>query len=328
MPLALELQRRGHEVLVACGARVGRYAQQIGITAVAAGLDLDPDRLGAGIGVKPPPDLTPQTAERWARRAVFVETFAAALVGDLRRVAEDWRPHVMIRDRSEYAAWVAGETIGVPVVTMTFGRLPNPEDELDVAGDALQVLRRSQGLGPDPDLSTLYAGPVLVPAPRCYVDPAALVLPSVSFVQPMLHDSPSDERLPAWVTNLGARPVVYLTMGNIVNRASTFRAFLDALSDEPLDVIVTVGRSIDPARLEPLPANVHVEQYIPQLAAAAPSGRRRLPRRVQHGHGSADVGPTAGLGATKRGSAGACPTMRCAWCRARHRRTSARSRSD
>jgi UDP:flavonoid glycosyltransferase YjiC (YdhE family) len=263
MPLALELQRRGHEVLVACGARVGRYAEQIGITAVAAGLDLDPDRLGAGIDVKPPPDLTPQTAERWAQRAVFIETFAASLVGDLRRVAEDWRPHVMMRDRSEYAAWVVGETIGVPVVTMTFGRLPDPVDELEVAGDALQELRRSQGLEPDPALSTLYAGPVLVPAPRSYVDPAALVVSSVSFVQPMLHDAPVDARLPAWVMDLGARPVVYLTMGNIVNRASTFRAFLDALCEEPLDLIVTVGRSIDPARLEPLPANVHVEHYIP-----------------------------------------------------------------
>jgi len=170
---------------------------------------------------------------------------------------------VMMRDRSEYAAWVVGETIGVPVVTLTFGRLPDLVDELDAAGDALHELRRSQGLGPDPELSTLYAGPVLVPAPRSYVDPAGAVLPSVSFVQPMLHDATGDARLPAWVDDLGGRPVVYLTMGNIVNRESTFRAFLDPLSEEPLDLIVTVGRSIDPARLEPLPGNVHVEQYIP-----------------------------------------------------------------
>jgi MGT family glycosyltransferase len=148
-------------------------------------------------------------------------------------------------------------------VTVTFGRLPELADERDVGGDAFQELRRRCGLGPDLELTTLYAGPVLVPAPRSYVDPAVEVLRSVSFVQPMLHDASGDERLPASVAGLGARPVVYVTMGNIVNRESTFHAILNALAEEPLDVIVTVGRSVDPARLEPLPPNVHVEQYIP-----------------------------------------------------------------
>jgi MGT family glycosyltransferase len=32
---------------------------------------------------------------------------------------------------------------------------------------------------------------------------------------------------------------------------------------EPIDLIVTVGRSVDPAAFGPLPANVHVEQYVP-----------------------------------------------------------------
>ncbi len=99
MPLALELQRRGHEVLVVCGAGVGQYARQIGIR-TAAGLDLDPDRLGADLDLRPPPDVSLSSVDRWARRVVFVETFAAALAGDLRRIAEDWRPDVMMRDRS------------------------------------------------------------------------------------------------------------------------------------------------------------------------------------------------------------------------------------
>jgi N-glycosyltransferase len=154
LPLVLELQHRGHEVLVACGARVGQYARQIGIPTVAAGLDLDPDRLGSDLNVRPPPDLPPSSLARWAIRVVSVETVATALVGDLRRIAEDWRPDVMMRDRGEYAAWVVGEALGIPMVTLTFGRLPQPDDDRDSAGDALQELRRDQGLGPDPELST------------------------------------------------------------------------------------------------------------------------------------------------------------------------------
>jgi MGT family glycosyltransferase len=201
--------------------------------------------------------------DRWARSAVFVESFAAALAGDLRRIAEDWRPDVMMRDRSEYAAWVVGEALGIPVVTLTFGQLPQPNYEIDTAGDALQELRGSEGLGPDPELSTLYAGPVLVPAPRPYVDPTVPVLSTVAFVQPMLLDTVGAAGLPAWVADLGSRPVVYVTLGNIINREHMFRPFLEALSDEPVDLIVTVGRSIDHAAFGPLPPNVHVEQYIP-----------------------------------------------------------------
>ena len=52
-------------------------------------------------------------------------------------------------------------------------------------------------------------------------------------------------------------------MGNIVNREHRFRPFLEALSDEAVDVIATVGRSVDPTRFEPLPDNTNVEQYIP-----------------------------------------------------------------
>jgi UDP:flavonoid glycosyltransferase YjiC (YdhE family) len=260
MPLALELQRRGHEVLVACGAKLGRYGRQIGLPTVAAGLDPDPDRLFGDRNVMPRSNMTPEELDRRARRA-FVDIFAKALVGDLRRIADEWRPDVMMRDRSEYAAWVVGDAVGAVVVTLMFGRLPQPAFEIAAAGDALQRLRRSQGLGPD--LSTLLAGPVLVPAPRSYVDPTESVLPMVSFVQPVPHDTAGPSGLPAWVAELGSRPVVYVTLGNIINREHLFRPFLEALRGEPIDVIVTVGRSVDPARFEPLPENLHVEQYIP-----------------------------------------------------------------
>jgi UDP:flavonoid glycosyltransferase YjiC (YdhE family) len=42
-----------------------------------------------------------------------------------------------------------------------------------------------------------------------------------------------------------------------------FRLFLEALVDEPIDLIVTVGRSVEPAAFGSLPTNVHLEQYVP-----------------------------------------------------------------
>jgi MGT family glycosyltransferase len=72
------------------------------------------------------------------------------------------------------------------------------------------------------------------------------------------------DALPPWVSALGARPVVYVTLGNIINQRSYFEELIAPLSDEPVDVIVTVGRSIDPAEFGDTDANVHIERYIPQ----------------------------------------------------------------
>jgi MGT family glycosyltransferase len=217
-----------------------------------------------GLDVTRPAGLSGEALTQWALRAVFVEVLATKLAPDLREVVETWRPDVIVRDDSEYAACVVGEALDVPVVTVTFGQLPDRRHLAEHAGDALQALRRSQGLPPDASLASIHRGPVLVPAPPSYVDPALPVPSQVSFVQPMVHDTAGGERLPAWISDLGELPVVSVTLGNVVNREQRFRPFLDALVDEPIDLVVTVGRAVDPAAFGSLPANVHVERYIPQ----------------------------------------------------------------
>ena len=53
-------------------------------------------------------------------------------------------------------------------------------------------------------------------------------------------------------------------MGTMFSATSVFQTVLEALREEPLNVIVTVGSRNDPADLGAQPANVHVERYIPQ----------------------------------------------------------------
>ncbi len=79
-----------------------------------------------------------------------------------------------------------------------------------------------------------------------------------------------DESLPPWVADLPARPTVYATLGTIASLApsgrATFPAILAALRDEPITLILTVGRGNDPAQFGPQPPNVHIERFIPQSA--------------------------------------------------------------
>jgi UDP:flavonoid glycosyltransferase YjiC (YdhE family) len=62
-------------------------------------------------------------------------------------------------------------------------------------------------------------------------------------------------------------PRVYVTLGTAGDRAQyieVFATILEGLRDEPYSLIVTVGRDIDPTMFLPQPANIHLEQYIPQ----------------------------------------------------------------
>jgi MGT family glycosyltransferase len=58
---------------------------------------------------------------------------------------------------------------------------------------------------------------------------------------------------------------VYATAGTAVNRTpGLLEQFLEALRDEPLNLILTIGRDRDPAEFGPQQPNVHIEPYIPQ----------------------------------------------------------------
>jgi UDP:flavonoid glycosyltransferase YjiC (YdhE family) len=84
-------------------------------------------------------------------------------------------------------------------------------------------------------------------------------------------NQPAADMLPAWGDP--AQPLVYVTFGSVTGSlppfADVFREALDALADLPARVLMTVGRRVEPAGLGPLPANAHVEQWLPQAAVLA-----------------------------------------------------------
>ncbi len=60
-------------------------------------------------------------------------------------------------------------------------------------------------------------------------------------------------------------PLVYVTLGTFSNNnLDVFRLVLNALGNEPVNVLATIGRDNDPSALAPLPENAHVEKYLLQ----------------------------------------------------------------
>ncbi|CAN5500400.1 glycosyltransferase [soil metagenome] len=257
VPLARAAADAGHEVAVACsGGQVVRV-EQAGFRAFGTSVAraVDP--------AAPSRDLTPlEPCDRHATEVEFAENFAdkgarrhaTALQAPMR----EWRPDVVVRDEADLGSAVAAEVLGLPVATvlvLAAGMLIRPE----LVAAPLAALRAEHGLPPDPALTMLARGLVLSPFPPSFRSPASPVpLPGTAVA------FRSGDRVPAAVPV--SRRRVYATLGTVFNAESgdLFERLLAGLAGVDADVLVTVGRNLDPADFGPQPAHVRVERFVPQ----------------------------------------------------------------
>jgi UDP:flavonoid glycosyltransferase YjiC (YdhE family) len=136
----------------------------------------------------------------------------------------------------------------------------------DLVAEPLNEVRAEHGLPPDPDLAMPSRHLVLSPFPPRYRDPAFPLPATAHTLRFRWRDAARSHSAPPWITRLEPAPTLYFTLGTIYNMESgdLFQRALEGLRDLPINLIVTVGRDIDPAEFGPQPANVHIERYIPQ----------------------------------------------------------------
>jgi UDP:flavonoid glycosyltransferase YjiC (YdhE family) len=160
---------------------------------------------------------------------------------------------------------VLTEELGIPhavVLVLAAGSFIRPE----VVAGPLDELRAMRGLQPDPDLEALHRGLVLSPFPPSFRDPLSpLPATAHSFRAPLGSSGGAGDSLASWWARLDGRPAVYVTLGSVFPTESgdLFARLLAGLSQLPVEVVVTVGRDIDPAELGLQPEYVHVEQWVP-----------------------------------------------------------------
>jgi MGT family glycosyltransferase len=128
----------------------------------------------------------------------------------------------------------------------------------DVVAEPLNEVRAEHGLPPDPGLAMLGRQLVLSPFPPSLRDPAYPLPSGAHAVRLFTRDAPAS-------AVRGGAPLVYFTLGTIYNVESgdLFDRVVAGLRDLPIDLVVTVGRDIDPRELGPQPANVRVERFVP-----------------------------------------------------------------
>ncbi len=258
LPLATAARAAGHAVAFAArpwmlpkvealGFAAFRAGSDTGLTPVRrplAAVDVEGDIQGLGRG--------------------FGRRIARERAADLLPLCKAWQPDLVVCEETDFGALVVAEYLGLPYATVLViaeGSFVRP----DAIAGPLDEVRAEYGLLPDPTLAALGRYLVLSPFPPSFRNPAAPLPATAHGFRAMTSDAdPGDA--PAWLANLPDAPTVYLTLGTIYNVESgdLFQRALTGLRDLPINIIVTVGRDIDPAELGPQPAHVRIEGYVPQ----------------------------------------------------------------
>lgn len=272
LPYAVALREAGHEVWFASAPAFAEAIERYGFPCVGIGEDFTWEKAS---------DCFPalDDAARAGRSMEFAtfdiswKLWNPKAARDLLSLFERWRPDVVVREFAEQGATFAGEAAGVPVVCAAWGALPTDRDSWGHVFDWDRMLAcyadLQRGLGLPADRPDLPGGAwhrqlTLSPLPRSWLrhgDQGACVR---HFRVPLGTGAATPP--PAWLDSLGRdRPLVYATLGTVFNKMRRLRAaMLDALADLPADVLMTVGRDVDPDRIGPVPPNVRVEPFLAQ----------------------------------------------------------------
>ncbi len=188
---------------------------------------------------------------------IFAQLNVAAMLPTLRATIEEWQPDVVVREASEFASAIAADEAGVPHARVGIGLALVEEGALAIAAPALED--RSSGL-----TERIAASPYLTCFPAS-LDPSGHAV--ARFRDPAV-DEPA-QPLPDWWPG-DTRPLVYVSFGSVAAQlppaAAVYGRALEAVAGLPVRVLLTVGSELE---LGEVPANVHVERWVPQAQVLA-----------------------------------------------------------
>jgi N-glycosyltransferase len=267
LPLVRAAAVAGHDVAVATAATFGAAFTREGVRLLPSGVDWS----------QSDPASLPQFHQRKGPQiGAFAEVAAMGMVDGLLAHARDFKPDLIVWDAMEFGGWVAGELLDIPQAAVA-SAMGTPRPILQaMAGGALAELAAKYGLAPDPELRRMFSHLYIHRKPRTLDLPYGEPLEREFRYQPEMF---GEQTLPApaGLPEPADRPLVHLSLGTTFVGTPAARAVhqavLAALADEPVRLVVSIGRGADPADYGTLPPHVRLEPYVdprallPQCAA-------------------------------------------------------------
>lgn len=266
LTLAEGMRAAGHEVGYATAPSFAGRIADAGYQAHPVGPDYD-------MSV---PETIPGIHEatgHGAGLAVFARlALNGGMVEDQEKLIKSWRPDLVVRNYIEFGSWIAAERLGVPLAALSPGALDLPAVLLaSFTGDTLtRELPEKYGCDPDPGLDRLYGYPYLNTMPAEVTPPGFPLPPRLFRYRDRAFDPAAVARqatgLPEWVAELGERPVVHASVGTVFSSTGEGKRLhelvLEALRDEPVDLVLSTGPRSNPGDYGPQPANVKIVRHI------------------------------------------------------------------
>jgi UDP:flavonoid glycosyltransferase YjiC (YdhE family) len=250
VPFAEAAARRGDDVLFVVPPGLEGTVRDSGLP-FRLGADPPADELDAIWSQVP--QASPGEASVLVNREIFGRLDTAAMLPAIDAACREWRPDLVLHEPAEFAAAVAADRHGIAQAQVAISRAAAEDGSLQLAAPVLEPYA-------DGIVERIRATPYLTRFPAS-VDPSPY---------PITHryrevvPAPTGP-LPDWWPG-DDRPLVYVTFGSVAGGlpigAIAIRAALDAVAELPVRVLLTVGRA--PVDLGPIPANVHVEAWVPQ----------------------------------------------------------------
>lgn len=259
-PLAHAAERAGHTVAVAGSGSQVEAVAAAGFTAIATS---SPPAAGGSPIVR---DLTPLVPlDPRASELEFAENFGARgarrHAAALPAIITDFGADLVVRDEADLGAQIAAEVCGVvsaSVLVLAAGTLIRPE----LVGPHLHEIRAEHGLPPSP--TDVRPEVVLSPFPPSLRSPDAMT----AAVDLAFRSGP-----PVAVRPPASPPRVYVTLGTVFGTGSgdLLERLLAAVAALPAEVLLAVGRHLDPAEFGTQPAHVRIDRYVDQELVLAES---------------------------------------------------------
>ena len=251
-PLALALQRAGHDVCVATHASFGRWVQACGLTVIPAGRS-EHEMVVEAAAFRP--------EERPAR--LFTSISVPAFACDVLAACERWRPDLIVSEEGEHAGPLIASVLGVPGVTHSWPAPARPPEERAARAEGLEGVWRQFGQGQP----RLYGDCYLDCCPPSLQTSAVESIEGVMAIRPILFDGPPAAP-PRWLDDV-VSPVVFVTLGTVPMFANPEILRLIVQSVEPEAGTVVVATGPHPESAIPLHPKVRRARYLP-LSAILP----------------------------------------------------------
>jgi MGT family glycosyltransferase len=283
VPIVLELQKRGHDVvLYALGSEVNRL-RGLGITAYAVDPALDDVKLLDYTGKNPLDSLKLGTK-------AFVER--GRIDGPEMRAAIDAEsPDLLMVDVLSWGACAVAEASGLPWAVLQHAPTPLPSAEVPPFGPGLKPMRGPLGrlrnrmlmpltlgaveratMGPLNELRSSFNAPALPDARAMFSSPPltlylttkALEYPRTSWPESFCFTGPLNwdpaMEAPPWLGAL-SRPIALVTSSSeFQDDGRLITTALAALAGEDFDVVATMPAGVE---AQEIPANAHLEEFVP-----------------------------------------------------------------